>query len=135
MTRKAPGWTLIELVIALAVVAIIAAFAYSAYNDQVIKSRRADGQAMLFAAAQRQQQFFTINGNFTDTIGEGGLEMASASPEGYYTLSISATANTYTLSATRAGLQAADTDCGNLTLNHLGVRATVGGTLPAAKCW
>lgn len=135
MGRHARGWTLIELVIALAVVAIIAAFAYSAYNDQVMKSRRADGQAMLFAAAQRQQQFFTINGNFTVTVGEGGLGMATASPEGYYTLSISATANTYALTATRAGVQASDTDCGNLTLNHLGVRGTVDGTLPAAKCW
>jgi type IV pilus assembly protein PilE len=135
MGRHARGWTLIELVIALAVVAIIAAFAYSAYNDQVIKSRRSDGQAMLFAAAQRQQQFFTINGNFTATVGEGGLEMSTASPEGFYTLLIAATANTYTLIATRAGLQAADTGCGNLTLNHLGAKGTVGGTLPAAKCW
>lgn len=126
---------MIELVIALAVVAIIVTFAYSAYNDQVMKSRRSDGMGLLFAAAQRQQQFFTINGSFTDIVGEGGLEMAASSPEGYYTLSISATATTYTLTATRAGLQTADTKCGNLTLNHLSVRNTVGGSLPADKCW
>lgn len=129
------GWTLIELIIAMVVAAVLLTIAYPAYNDQVIKSRRADGVALLYQAAQRQQQFFTINNSFTDTIGDGGLRLSSSSLEGYYTLSIAATVTSYTLTATRASGQTADSRCGDLTLNHLGVRGNLNASLPASECW
>lgn len=124
-----------ELMIALVIVAILVAIAYPTYNEQIIKSRRADGIAMLFNAAQRQQQFYTANQGFTETVGTGGLQLSSASTEGYYSLSIVADATSYTLTATPRSTQTSDTRCGQLTLNHLGVKGNVGGTISADKCW
>jgi type IV pilus assembly protein PilE len=129
------GFTLVELMIVLVVMAVLLSIAYPLYTSWVIKARRADGVALLYEAAQRQQQFFTINQAFTSTIGEGGLGLGASSAEGHYTLSVAATATTYTLTATRAGGQAADTRCGDLTLNHLGVKGISGGTLTADACW
>lgn len=134
------GWTLIELVIALTILAILLALAYPAYTEQVIKARRADGHALLFEAAQRQQQFFTANNTFTTTIGSGGLGMSTASPEGYYTLSVAVPsgltiATAYTLTATRVAPQTADTRCGNLTLTHQGSKGNSGGSVAADLCW
>ncbi len=124
--------------IALVVFAILAAIAYPAYTNQVIKARRADGHALLFTAAQREQQFFTSNSAFTGTVGNGGLNISAASEEGYYTLTIATTGTpptTYTLTATRAASQTDDTRCGDLTLTHLGVKGNSGGSLPASRCW
>jgi type IV pilus assembly protein PilE len=129
------GWTLIELMAALVIFAIIAAIAYPAYNRQVIKARRADGIAMLYETAQREQEHYTKNNSFTATIGEGGLGLSATSSEGYYTLSITATATTYTLTATPAGNQTADTWCGSFTLTHLGEKDISGGSLSADRCW
>lgn len=135
MTGRHNGWTLVELMVALTIAAILLSIAYPAYTEQVRKSRRADGHALLFTAAQREQQFFTVNNQFTDTIGTGGLELSASSQEGYYTLSITATTNTYTLTATREAPQTGDTRCGDLTLNHLGVKGNSGGSLSPERCW
>lgn len=126
---------MIELMIALMIVAILVGIAYPSYSSQITKSRRADGYAVLYAAAQREQQFYTVNNSFTETIGEGGLEISATSQEGYYSLSITATANSYTLTATRASLQTIDTQCGDLTLNHLGLKGNSDAILTADKCW
>jgi len=129
------GWTLLELMITLVVVALLTAIAYPSYRIHIIKSSRADGRAMLYDAAQKEQQFFTTNTAFTATVGTGGLRMSSSSTEGYYTLSITATATTYTLTATRVSPQTEDTLCGDLTLTHLGARGISGGSLSADDCW
>ncbi|MBT8058274.1 MAG: prepilin-type N-terminal cleavage/methylation domain-containing protein [Xanthomonadales bacterium] len=135
MRRRHRGWTLVELAVVLVVVGILAAIAYPSYTDQVIKSRRADGIALLYFAAQRQQQFFTINSSFTATIGDGGLQMTAASTEGYYTLSVAAGTTSYTLTATPVSPQNADARCGSLTLNHLGAKGISGGSGTVDDCW
>jgi type IV pilus assembly protein PilE len=129
------GWTLLELMVVLLVIAILAAIAYPSYNSQVIKSRRTDGKSLLHLAAQRQQQFFTSNNAFTETIGTGGLGLSATSGEGYYTLSVTATATTYTLTAVPVAPQTEDTFCGQLTLNHLGAKGISGGSRTADYCW
>ena len=134
-TINCRGWTLLELMITLVVLAILTAIAYPSYTSHLIKSRRADGKALLYQAAQREQQFFTSNNAFTATAGSGGLDISTSSGEGHYTLSIAATATTYTLTATRVGTQTKDSLCGDLTLNHLGARGISGGTSSADKCW
>jgi type IV pilus assembly protein PilE len=121
--------------ITIMVLAVLMAIAYPAYNGQITKARRADGKAMLYTAAQRQQQFFTSNNAFTTTIGSGGLQMSSTSQEGFYTLAIPVGAGTaWTMTATPVAPQTADTDCGTLSLTHLGVKG-ISGTSTVAKCW
>lgn len=134
---RSNGWTLIELMVVLAVIAILLAIAYPSFNEQIVKARRADGHALLVGAAQRQQQFYSVNMQFTDTIGSGGLDLSSSSTEGYYTLSVSLGGNpqTYVLTASRAGSQTSDTKCGDLTLTHQGVKGNVNGSWTSDRCW
>lgn len=130
------GWTLIELLVTILVLSILLALAYPAYNNQVLKARRADGHALLYEAAQRQQQFFTSNNQFTATIGSGGLEMSGTSHDGYYTLSVSRpSATTYTLTAIAQSPQTNDTSCGNLTLNSLNVKGCTADSCDVSRCW
>lgn len=132
---RSRGWTMIELAVTLLVLAILAAIAYPAFTNQIIKARRADGYALLYHAAQRQQQYYTANTTYTSTIGNGGLNLSTTSTEGYYTLSVTSTNTTYTLTATRVAPQTADTLCGDLTLTHLGAKGNSGGSWSASKCW
>jgi type IV pilus assembly protein PilE len=130
------GFTLVELLVVLAIVAIILTFAYPSYLNQVIKARRADGHALLYEAAQRQQRHFTENNAFTATIGDGGLELNTSSQEGYYTLSVDRpSSTTYTLTAATVAPQTADTDCGNLTITHLNVKGCTASGCNVDRCW
>ncbi len=127
--------TLIEIMIAVLIVGILMALAYPSYSEQVVKSRRADGRAMLYEAAMKQQQYYTVNNSYTSNIGANGLGMAASSPEGYYRLSIDASRKAYRLTATRVSPQDRDTKCGDLTLNHLSVKGNKNATLRAGDCW
>ena len=66
--QDAPGFTLIELMITVAVVGILAAIAYPSYQDSIRKSRRADAKSALLDAAHRQERFFTENNQYTNVL-------------------------------------------------------------------
>jgi len=135
-SRDHRGFTLIEVVVAMAVLAILLTLAYPAYVNQAIKARRADGHALLYEAAQRQQQQFTENNAFTATVGSGGLDMNAGSQEGYYTLSIDRpSTTTYTLTATAVAPQTGDTSCGNLTLTDLNIKGCTATGCDVDRCW
>lgn len=129
------GFTLIELMIAVAVLGIIVAVAYPNYQGYVADSRRTDGHAALMDAAQRLERCYSSSmdydgGNCTAVVNDID---GSDSPEGFYSLSTSnMSATTYTLQAAPQGVQADDT-CDNLTLTHTGARSASGGT--EDECW
>jgi type IV pilus assembly protein PilE len=131
------GFTLVELMIAVAVVAILAAVAMPSYREHVAASRRTDAKSALLAAAQALERYYTERGTYTGaTLGATGL-YPTTSPDGYYTLAITTlSADGYTLRATRRGGQTGD-KCGNYTYNQAGTKglslATTGYTV--AKCW
>lgn len=140
------GFSLIELVIAMAIVAILVAIAYPSYHNYIVNARRTDGQTALLDLASRMEQYYSENHTYqTATIAAGGATdvMDSAtSPEGWYVLSISnATPTTYTLQATPQNSQATgDTRCQTLTLNQLGIKDITAGpagapTSTAEACW
>ena len=133
--RRQMGFTLIEVMIVVAIVAIIAAFAYPSYQDSVRKSRRADAKQALTDLAARMEQYYISNKSYTTTVANVGLSTAT-SPEGYYTLSVAAgpttaiaTSYTLTAAATSKGNQNADTACATMTLNSVGTRT------PSTGCW
>lgn len=129
------GFTLIEMMIVVAIAGILAAIAYPSYTNYVLRSHRSEGQALLIEAAARQERYFVQNNTYADTIDKLGYSSATSS-NGYYQLSISsASASDYALTVTPQGGQAKDTKCSNLTLNAAGSRgASASGAVPA-DCW
>jgi type IV pilus assembly protein PilE len=137
--NRIAGFTLLELMIAGAILAILAAIAYPSYSQSIINGRRADGKTALMNLANHMEQYYAQNNTFaTATIANVGS--AVASDQGYYTLTIppaTLTANSYTIQATRAGVQTADTHCGDLTLTSAGVKGIVNyaSGYTVALCW
>ena len=136
------GMTLIELMIVVAVVALLGAVALPAYQSSVRKAHRADAKTALTTAAQQLERFYTENNRYdTATVGSDRTDTISPTTENqYYTLAlgvISGTRNAYILTATPQGAQASDS-CGSFTLNQDGGRGVVppaGSTLTVADCW
>lgn len=120
--RTDGGFTLLELMVVVAVAAIIAAIAVPSYLDQTRKSRRAAATAALIDATSRQEQFFLDNKTYTSTITAGGLNMAAVTESGTYTLSVDAPTGAcpldrcYRVRATPQGAQTAD-KCGALAID------------------
>lgn len=126
------GFTLIELIIAIAIVGILVGIAYPSYQDYVIRAGRSDGQAALLNLAAHMESYYTENNSYTGATSPAVLGLPATSNKDNYNLSVSAlTATTYTLSATPiAGTpQADDTTCGTLTLTNTNIRG------PSANCW
>ena len=124
-TTSGRGFTLVELMIVVAIVGILVAVAYPSYQDQVRKTRRADGKTALLQSVQVAERFFTQNNSYA------GAPVAAASDEGHYNLAFVGNATTFTITATPVGPQAAD-PCGALTINQANVKNSAGGM---AECW
>lgn len=126
------GFTLIEMLIALACVALLASFAWPSYQSLVLRSQRAQARAALLQAAHWFERAASANGSYPLT---ADVPASVLQVDGQrYRMTVNSTAQSYTLSAIPLGSQAADT-CGTLTVNHLGVRSVLGASETAAQCW
>ncbi|TXH06076.1 MAG: type IV pilin protein [Nevskiaceae bacterium] len=120
-----PGFTLIELIIAMMAIGILTAIAYPSYTKYVSRGRRVDATATLMQDAQILErcytQYFAYNSANCPTL-------STTSPLGYYKISLTATASTYTLSATpvSGGAQASDSACTAFSINNTGGRCSTG---------
>ena len=127
------GFTLIELMIVVAIIAILAAIAVPLYSDHVDRTRRADAQVGLMDLAQQLERCFTrFNSYSADGCPSGTVD----SPDGFYTISIDAGTTAYVLTASpRAdGPQTRDSaKCSEFRLNQLGERTATGSEGDA--CW
>jgi len=122
--RKQHGFTLIELVITVAVIAILAAIALPSYQQYVIRSKRSAAQAAMMDIANRQQQFLLANRSYADNaaLAASGYALPSEVGSNYsYSITLSATTEPgFTLTLTPTGSQASD---GALSLNNQGVKS------------
>lgn len=136
MTKEL-GFTLIEVMITVVIVAILASVAVPSYMSSVRDSRRSDAKQALLAAAQTMESFYAMNMTYVgSSTGTTPTIFTTKVPkdgtERYYTLSFTAapTAFGYTLQAVPQGSQAGDR-CGTLSLNRTGATSAASAT----DCW
>ncbi len=139
--KKSPGFTLIELMVVVAIIGLLAAIAIPSYQGSTRKANRADAQITLSRLATLQERFFfrtnQYTGDFNDLIsGVPNNTTSITSDEGFYTVALTATASTWNLTATATGSQANDTECTTLTLTHLGAKTSADNNNAATtECW
>ncbi len=127
--KKPTGFTLIELMIVVAVVALLATIAYPSYQNHLIKSRRAQAQTLMLEAMNREEQYILVMRQYNTSPTTLGLSMdgftctATQCANNWYQVTITvnnaAAPPTYMVTATAIGGQVSD---GNLTLSSTGAK-------------
>jgi type IV pilus assembly protein PilE len=133
--RKQHGFTLVELMVTVAIIGVISAIAFPSYNSYMKKSRRADAKVGLSKVADKQERYYLQQNTYATSTALLGLANPVVSDEGYYNITVNAGAGTagFTLSAAAVGVQTGDTttsagDCTTMTLSSTGAKT------PEA-CW
>jgi type IV pilus assembly protein PilE len=138
------GFTLIEIMIVVVIVAVLVGIALPSYQESMLKGRRSEAMAGLLDVTNRQEQFMLDRGRYSNDMNDLGF---GADPmiteEDHYSIDRIATddcaidaATCYVLRATPqpSSPQARDTKCGSFILENTGAKS-VTGTLPAHECW
>lgn len=131
---RTQGFTMVEVLIVVAMVAILAAIAYPSYNSSVRKSHRAEAVSILLEVASRQERFFGQSFAYADDMAALGYDNANyTTPGGRYEITVSApTATSFIAQADPLDAQGDDA-CGILTLSNAGVKTAEHGTVET--CW
>jgi len=133
--RKNQGFTLIELMIVVAIIGILTAIAAPSYTSYLREAGRRDAMVGLTTIADRQERYYLQNNTYTTALAD--LNASSISEQGLYTFKVtSADASGFEVSATAIATeaQAKDTGCTTMTLSSTGLK-TPNGPAPAKECW
>ena len=146
LKRVQHGVTLLELMIVVAIISIIATFAYPSYTQYIVNTKRTAATSTLLQIADRQQQFFMDNKTYAAdltnlgwganplVVGDDGRELAAGDGNSVYSVSLANVAVT-TFTATAAPLNGQldrDAECGSMTLNQSGTQGHSGA---GTDCW
>jgi type IV pilus assembly protein PilE len=143
--NNARGFTLIEVMIVVVIVAILAAIAFPSYQENVRRGRRADAQSVLLQAAQWMERYYSQNNRYTTAangttntaFANSGLTTSGNAGATYYNIDLATVEdNTFTLTATRTegGVQANDA-CGDFSITNTGAKTVARNTKNLAECW
>lgn len=135
MNKQQNGFTLVELMIAVAIVGILTSVGYPSYQKHIQKAKRSEAQAALVSFATAMEQWRVENNNsyaiptgtsiFTNQVPtDGGTKT--------YSLSVTADATSYTLKATP---EQTDEECGVLVLSNKGEKGSKDALTDTAGCW
>lgn len=144
--RRKNGFTLIELMICIAVIGILATIAYPSYRQIVLRSNRLEAKVWLLQTAGELEKCYTAYFQYdkygVDPAGKVYCEAANQfyggttfnTPKGYYRMSATLSAGSFLVTATPLGAQTADTRCGELSFDNQNTRYKSGaGTI--SECW
>ena len=137
MNKTQQGFTLIELMITVAIVGIIAAIAVPNYSEYIKRASRAEAAAALLDAANKQEQYFVDNRAYSTSFSDLGIQ--SKTENGHFELTINVVnSNEFTITAKPiAGAVKGDADCTSLTINDVGLKGATGskGNTDINYCW
>lgn len=137
--RSNSGFTLIEVMIVVVIVAILVSIALPAYQGSLQKGRRSDARASLMDVLNRQEQFMLDRNSYTFDLADLGYTTPYVTPEGHYTITAAACAvpndRCFVLTATPIATspQAKDARCVTFTLNSAGDKNATGDLIES--CW
>lgn len=146
LSRQSAGFSLIELSLVAAILAILAALALNAYQQHILRAKRVDCQGAILVETGKLERAFSSQKDYTKAYASIAqparcpiLTSSTDHSEATYTLSFDPfTAKTYTITATPVGRQANE-KCGVISINHLGVKTSKGGADTnndaAVACW
>jgi type IV pilus assembly protein PilE len=149
------GFTLVELIVAMVILAILAAIAIPSYSSYVLKSHRTEAKSTLLDAASLEERFFSTSNTYSALPSDLGYGAAVVTPftigNGYYqifTITVTpavaptpllpgGTPATYTITAVAIGQQQNDTACATFSVNSAGQQSawTSGGVVNSVTCW
>jgi type IV pilus assembly protein PilE len=130
--RRANGFTLIEVLIVLAIIGVLAAVAYPSYTRHISKANRSNAQAIMMETAQFMERYYTVNNTYVDAALVSAVVPKGASGTAIkynLTFKVPPTASAYTVEAAPANGQRSDA-CGTMTLSHTGAQSAA-----TTGCW
>ena len=159
MKRVARGFTLVELMVTVAIMAILVSVGYPLYNAQLEKARRVDARGGLAKLAMAQERHYAMFGSYATSVAQlnygpdatadgtndtfayreavSDMDHNSDGNPDYYSIGLVANASSFTFTATAIGAQLSDEDCRKFTINQVGVKTAQdsGGGDQSSRCW